>query len=55
MNYVLILVQKKNKIHLIYEIQQLNLRYLKIFKYDTIESIINDVKFYNLNIFNLKF
>ena len=53
MNYVLISVEKKNnKIHLICENTTIE---FEIFKDDTIESIINDMKSENLTIKNINF
>lgn len=53
MNYVLISAEKKNnKIHLICE--NITIEF-EIFEHDTIESIINDMKYENLIITNIKF
>ena len=53
MNYLLISAEKKNnKIHLICE--NITIEF-EIFEHDTIESIINDMKYENLIITNIKF
>lgn len=53
MNFVLISAEKKNnKIHLICENMTIE---FEIFEHDTVESIINDMKYENLIITNIKF